>query len=125
MTAASAARHPALNGLDATPACSRKAPYIAVDITPYAPGVAPNAPLTDPDRCLEFWAATPVQALRETLMRVGRRAEDVEAKPQAMGDTAILARINGVMVPLAFVAALVPPPVVVEALDAIRQGSVR
>lgn len=103
------------------PALRRKLPFAMASLTPFAPGVAIDAPLSSPDRCLEFWSATPLQAVGAVLDRVGRRPDDVEARPDG-ADTVLLARVAGVTVPLAFIGDEMPSAVVAEALAAMRQG---
>lgn len=116
MTAASAARLPPADAI------RRRQPFTLANLTPFAPGVAVDAPLSSPDRCMEFWSATPIQALREILNRIGRRADDVESRPDG-ADTVLLARVGRATVPLAFIGEELPPTVVSEALAAIRKGA--
>lgn len=117
---ASAARQPA-------PAAEAKGPFdrlkfVMFNITPYAPGVAHDAPLSHPNRCLECWAASPVQALRRLLDRLERRADHIEARAQVRGDTVLLGKVNGITVPLAFVGEEMPTSLVVEGLAHLRAG---
>lgn len=105
--------------------------YVMVNLTPFCPGVEPGTPIGSDGRWLALYAVPPALAVRAILERLGRPAHAVQARPQALGDVAILARVPAeapawlkpaTVQPLAFVASGLTAPEIAAELAVLCAG---
>lgn len=88
---------------------------VLVCVTPYATGSMANMWLT-------CFGASPVQAMRRTLEKVGRSAAEVRSMKTALGDTVLLSNETPSL-PLALIQHELTADEVADALTSIRGGA--
>jgi hypothetical protein len=85
--------------------------YILLFLTPFAPGVAHDAPIGSEGRTLQYFGATPAQAVPAILARLERQPGQVAVRADGGGHLVLLSRIPpdeadwrlpGTVQPLAF-----------------------